>query len=207
MFSLDAGKTYYISTLEGELSGSFETKIEMPIITTAASITYTCSDIASFSIDLFAFDAAGNTDSATANVTVDGVLTTYSGFPVGSWDNGAPTMGSRAVIDDALVTAGTSIEACACDVNAALTIESGDYLRVNGAITVAAAGVLTVDNGGSVVQVNDNADVTNNGSITVEKITPTMAAQSFMISGSPMTGETREGVFGDCTYCTKSRHS
>jgi hypothetical protein len=194
--ALEADKTYYMTVFDGDLgvTGTYITTIDMAIRTTAATREYSCSDIGVVEETLYVFDAAGTTDSATADVTVAGVLTTYSG---GSWDNGTPTMGSRAVIDDALVTAGTSIEACACDVNAALTIESGDYLRVNDAITVAAAGVLSVDNGGSVLQVNDNADVTNNGSITVEKITPTMAAKSFMFSGSPMTAETREGVFGN----------
>jgi hypothetical protein len=200
--ALEVDKTYYMTVfdLDPSVTGTYITTIDMAIRTTAATKEYSCSDIGVVEETLYVFDAAGTTDSATADVTVAGVLTTYSG---GSWDNGTPTMGSRAVINDALVTAGTSIEACACDVNAALTIESGDYLRVNDAITVAAAGVLTVDNGGSVVQVNDNADVTNNGSITVEKITSTMAAQSFMISGSPMTGETRDGVF-DTSYIVRN---
>ncbi|WP_189342911.1 hypothetical protein, partial [Ulvibacter litoralis] len=42
---------------------------------------------------------------------------------------------------------------------------------------------------------DDSAIVSNNGSITVEKITPTLAEKTFMIMGSPMTSETREDVY------------
>ncbi|MDB9801296.1 hypothetical protein OAB94_02845, partial [Flavobacteriaceae bacterium] len=123
--TLEANKTYYMSSLSISFGGplstdTFTTTIDQAIRTTAATREYDCADIGTVVETLYVFDAAGNVDSATADVTVQGVLTTYT---AGIWDNGAPTMGSKAVINTPLVTNGTSIEACACDVNAALTIE------------------------------------------------------------------------------------
>jgi hypothetical protein len=76
------------------------------------------------------------------------------------------------------------------------TIPAGTFVKSNGNITVDPGASLLVQHEGSLVQVDDAASVTNNGTISVEKTTPNMAAQSFMVSGSPMTTETREGVFG-----------
>ena len=195
--ALTANMTYYMSVGDYNAGlGTYSLGIDMPIITTAASTTYTCADIGTFPVTLYAFDAAGNIDSCVSTVTVDGVLTTYTG---GAWDNGVPNLGSKAVIDDVLGTGGTSIEACSCDINngAILIVNDGDYLLVNGDITVAPTGVISVDNTGSVVQIDDTATATNNGIINVRKETPIMAAKSFMVSGSPMTMETRAGVYGN----------
>ncbi|MBV1923810.1 MAG: T9SS type A sorting domain-containing protein, partial [Flavobacteriaceae bacterium] len=57
-------------------------------------------------------------------------------------------------------------------------------------------GTLLVEHEGSVVQVNDLATATNLGSITVSKLTPNLGPKGFMILGSPMSEETREGVYG-----------
>ncbi|MBV1929244.1 MAG: hypothetical protein KUG81_07000, partial [Gammaproteobacteria bacterium] len=195
--ALVAGNTYYMSIGDYNAgTGGYSITTDMALRTTAANITYTCEDIGTFPVDLYAFDAAGNTDTCVSTVTVDGVLTTYTG---GAWDNGAPNLGSKAVIADLLTTGGTSIEACSCelfDAVSLLRISDGDYLLVDGNISVAPGADLIVDNGGSVVQKNDAATVINNGNINVTKITPNLAAKTFMISGSPMTTETREGVFG-----------
>ncbi|MDB4299266.1 hypothetical protein N9906_04625, partial [Flavobacteriaceae bacterium] len=193
--TLEANKTYYISTASVEAPGdigTFTTTIDQAIRTTAATREYDCADIGTVVETLYVFDAAGNVDSATADVTVQGVLTTYT---AGIWDNGAPTMGSKAVINTPLVTNGTSIEACACDVNAALTIEGGDYLRVNSDIVINATGSLTVAHTGSVVQVQETATTTNGGAISVLVDTPDLDVLDFMVMGSPMSAETREGVW------------
>jgi hypothetical protein len=123
-----------------------------------------------------------------------------------SWDGTAWSLGASpsnleiAVINGDFTT-GASNDG---DLDAALvflntgttTIPAGTFMKSQGDIEIDASASLLVQHEGSVVQVDDASTVTNDGSITVEKITPSMAAQSFMISGSPMTGETREGVFG-----------
>ena len=85
-----------------------------------------------------------------------------------------------------------------------LTVNSGGSLTISeissltavGDLTINSGGSLTVAHTGSVVQTQDAVTVTNNGTIEVQTITPAMAEKSFMIIGSPMTSETRAGVYG-----------
>jgi hypothetical protein len=112
------------------------------------------------------------------------------------WSNGVPTSNMTAIIDEDYSTSTANIEACTLVINSGktLTIPDGTYAKVEGDITV--NGTLFVANEGSLVQVDDAATVTNNGSITVRKITPFLAPRYFMVMGSPMTAETRSGVYG-----------
>ncbi|MDB4175640.1 hypothetical protein N9766_04725, partial [Flavobacteriaceae bacterium] len=76
--TLEANKTYYMSSFSisfgGPLStGTFTTTIDQAIRTTAATREYDCADIGTVVETLYVFDAAGNVDSATADVTVQGV--------------------------------------------------------------------------------------------------------------------------------------
>ena len=116
-----------------------------------------------------------------------------------SWDNGTPDNSTEAIINgdyDTTVT-GLSIDACEIIINDGfiLTIATGDFLKTESDITV--EGSLIVENGGSVVQVVDLATVTKgiSGFISVEKITPVLTDRDFTIMSSPMSGETREGVY------------
>ncbi|GHC56156.1 GEVED domain-containing protein [Ulvibacter litoralis] len=90
-----------------------------------------------------------------------------------------------------------NIEACSLTITsgATVTVASGKFIRVQGDITVNAGTSLLVQHEGSLVQVNDAASVTNNGTISIQKTTPTLAEKKFMIMGSPMTAETREDVY------------
>ncbi len=56
-------------------------------------------------------------------------------------------------------------------------------------------GTLVVEHQGSVVQVNPNATVIKNGTINVNITTPILQQRDFMVMGSPMDSETRNGVF------------
>lgn len=113
------------------------------------------------------------------------------------WSNGAPNSNLMAIIDENYSTAIANIEACTLIINAGknVTVPDGTYIKVEGDITV--NGTLFIASEGSLVQVNDAATVTNNGSITVQKITPFLEPKYFMVMGSPMTAETRSGVYGN----------
>jgi uncharacterized lipoprotein YddW (UPF0748 family) len=156
--------------------------------------TFACADLGIQPVILTVVDSNGNSASATAMVTVVGNPTTYS---AGTWDNGAPTFGSSARFsgDYNTATDGGSIDACSCEVDATrtLTVAGGDYLNIESDITV--NGTLIVEHQGSVVQTDNNALVTNNGTINVLLSTPNLASRDFMILGSPMTGETRGSVW------------
>ena len=190
-FSLLAGHTYYLNYF-GNVSGflTFDLVVDSPIIVTEAAV-YTCADIGDNPETLYIFDLGGNIDSCDTIVSISGTDTEYVG---GGWLNGAPNLGSLALVTDNLNTAGTSIEACSCQVDGSLTIDDGDYLQVSSDIVV--NGILNVAHQGSLVQTDEDAVTTNNGVITVTKTTPNLSAQDFMIMGSPMTDETREGVYG-----------
>lgn len=161
---------------------------------TAGQTTFTCKDVGqTFNVTLTVEDDYANKSSCTATVTVAAATTTYSGS---SWSNGAPGPGSNAKISSNYNTATTgSIDACSCEVDATktLTIAAEDYLNVTKDITV--NGNLIVEHQGSVVQLEDNATVANNGVINVEYTTPFMLPRTFLVMGSPMTSETRNGVF------------
>ena len=90
-----------------------------------------------------------------------------------------------------------SINACTLTVNANKTLTVADASYINVVNEIVVDGTLNVSNSGSVVQTKDGSSVTNNGTITVEKTTPVMSSGLFMISGSPMSAESREGVFSN----------
>ncbi|WP_203293831.1 S8 family serine peptidase [Luteirhabdus pelagi] len=124
-------------------------------------------------------------------------ITTFTG---GSWNNGADDIAKRVVIDDDYNTSlDGDIEACSFTLKAGntLRVTSADHLRVDGDITVESGATLIIEHEGSLVQIDDSAIVTNNGTIEVQKTTPFLNARDFMIMGSPMTAETRNGVYTD----------
>ena len=116
----------------------------------------------------------------------------------GSWSNGLPTSGKVVTISSNYnsATNGGSITACAITVSsgATLTIAAGDYLNVTNDIVI--DGNLVVQHEGSVVQANNSSLTYNNGNITVQKTTPNLSGTDFMILGSPMSAESRTGVYG-----------
>ncbi|WP_420378338.1 T9SS type A sorting domain-containing protein [Gilvibacter sp.] len=119
--------------------------------------------------------------------------TTWSG---GSWSAGVPDKTTSAIIADNYDTATQgSISACECTINTGvtLTVGAGDYLETSFNIIV--DGTLDVAHEGSVVQMDPTAQTINNGSINVRKSTPVLAAKDFMLMASPMSAESRDGVY------------
>ncbi len=175
--------------------------IERQVIGSAGT---TLTDGSTASIDFTIGEIAVNT-------ITDGSTTLTQGFHQGEWtlcnglttytDSGwsasAPTSNKQVIIDSDYDSGLLgSIDACEILINSGktLTISAGDYLKVENDIIV--NGSLLVAHEGSLVQVNDNAIANNNGAITVQKLTPVLGPKGFMILGSPMSAETREGVYG-----------
>jgi hypothetical protein len=122
--------------------------------------------------------------------------TTYTNA---GWNPSIPTSNTQVIIDSDYDTAivGASIDACEIIINSGftLTISAGDYVKIENDILV--NGSLLVAHEGSLVQVEDLAIATNNGSIEIHKITPVATGNSFSILGSPLSGTTRGGAFID----------
>ncbi len=171
---------------------------------TISKNTFTCKDLGPNLVDFTVEDDYGNKSTCTATVTIVAPTTSYTS---GVWNNGTPHAGSNARISQNYDTSAKgSIDACTCEIDATktLTVAANDYLNVTKDITV--NGNLIVQHQGSVVQFEDNATVANNGVINVEYTTPFMLPKTFLITGSPMTTETRNGAFGNSFSGSKTTY-
>ncbi|WP_299767688.1 T9SS type A sorting domain-containing protein [uncultured Dokdonia sp.] len=133
-------------------------------------------------------------------VNLDSCPTTTTYTTAGGWDNGVPTEAVRAIIADDYDTSAMGlgdITACTLTINAGatLTVEDGNFVSVLNDITV--NGTLDISNEGSLVQVNEAAETFNNGTISVEKITPTIDDRNYVAMSSPVTAEARDRVYGN----------
>ncbi|MCF6306994.1 MAG: choice-of-anchor J domain-containing protein [Flavobacteriaceae bacterium] len=138
--------------------------------------------------DFFVDNFRAKTQSCTGGTTTWSTL---------GWDNGVPNNTMNAVIDFAYGTGTTgNLDVCSLTVtaNGLLEIDPGNYVKVEEHILVESGGILAIFHEGSLVQVDDLAPVTNNGTIGVTKTTPVNGGTSFSILGSPMSGTTRSGA-------------
>jgi hypothetical protein len=145
-------------------------------------------------VDPCNFDAGEVEDYRVQIIDPCTTTTTFTG----TWDSGAPTNGVRAVVNSSLTLSGTNLEACSLVIgtDAIVTINSGQYARIQGNIVV--NGTLIVEHEGSVVQVFDsgNTSLGISGHIEVRKTTPVLEPLGFMFLSSPVSNETRDGVYG-----------
>ena len=129
-----------------------------------------------------------------------GLTKTWNGFEwqVGGILSGPPTTLDTAIIQSDYDTLfdGGSIDAYSLivDFNTELLVVEDTYVNIILDVTV--NGTLNVLDKGSVVQTDETAVAINNGTILIEKITTLLNDVDFTILGSPMSGETREGVYG-----------
>jgi len=116
------------------------------------------------------------------------------------WDNGVPDASVEAIIDEDYDTSTMglgNISACSLIVssNASLTVADGNFIEIENDITV--EGTLNIAHQGSLVQVAEDAVTINNGNINIEKTTPSVEGRNFVALSSPMSGETRDQVYGN----------
>jgi len=115
----------------------------------------------------------------------------------GGWDNGIPDGSLSAIINDNYDTAiQGDIITCNLTISSDFTLTVGDNTFVNVTNDIVVNGALTIANQGSIVQAGE-AQTINNGTIQVQKTTPLLNPREFIVLGSPMSGETTSGVYGD----------
>ncbi len=199
----DAGEEYTLGTATDEVDGETSNSPLSILIPSDASLGQTVMRV---STQYYAYPTScqqsfdGEVEDYTLNVidsslACNGLSTTWNGS---SWSNGIPDADTFVIIDGTYNTGAAdtgSFDACALQVDAALTVAGDTYINIDGDITINATGSLTVAHTGSVVQVQDAAVVTNNGAISVLVDTPTLDILDFMVMGSPMSAETRESVW------------
>ena len=165
-------------------------------------------DVGENSANTLPFDLAGNLRKIDGNedttTTIDigayeaSLLpcmesTTYT--QLDGWSNGIPNNTKNAIFQDSYSTAIDNIDACSCSINsgATVTVTTGGFLKIDRDITV--DGNLIVEHQASVVQIQEEAQVINNGNIDVQVTTPFLKPRDFMLLGSPMTLEARDNVY------------
>lgn len=129
------------------------------------------------------------------SIACDG--TTFSGTDWGA--QGEPDVSKTAMVTSDYSTSDFgSIEACSLMIsnNATLTIAAGDHLNISGDILIEPNSSLIIEHTGSLVQKDNAAIFTNNGNVEVRLTTGVLNARDFIMAGSPVESETREGAFG-----------
>lgn len=130
----------------------------------------------------------------SAFVTCVGITKTWDGAiwsPLGAPD------GSNPVIINGNYDTNLhgNLNACSLTVNSGvtLTVSANNYLQTENSITI--DGILLIEHQGSLVQIDEDAVVLNNGTINVNVTTPNLASRDFMIMGSPMNNESVTNVW------------
>ncbi|MBX2827381.1 MAG: T9SS type A sorting domain-containing protein [Flavobacteriaceae bacterium] len=155
-----------------------------------AGLGVDCTNFPGMQITGDSFDCSG----AALPQTCSGQMITYTNAL--GWQPQAPTLDDEVrLLDDYDTAIEGSFQACNLSIepSTTLTVRANDFIEVLGDIDV--TGSLIVEHTGSIVQINDNAQVFNNGTINVNVTTPDLASRDFMVLGSPMTSETRTGVY------------
>ncbi|EDM45497.1 thermolysin [unidentified eubacterium SCB49] len=174
------------------VNGGFPEHCGNPVTISLSQSSFSCKDIGDVTVTVTADDGAGGIGTCEATVTVVGATST---FTESGWDV-PPSTGSKAVIDAPYITSvDGNLDVCSCELNADLSIAADDYVKIEGNLKVNSGSHLYIAHTGSLVQVDDNAVVTNEGDITVNVTTPFVKPRDIILSGSPMSGETRSGVY------------
>lgn len=188
----DASETVIMSDYLGSISTG---TIQVPVnANTDGTITMRVRNSFFEAPDPCNFDAGEVEDYIVQIIDPCTTTTTYTG----TWDSGFPTSGIRAVVNSDITLNATNLEACSLEIGtgAVVTISGGQYARIQGNIVV--NGTLIVEHEGSVVQVINSGGTTLglNGLVEVRKTTPVLAPLGFMFLSSPVSNESRDGVYG-----------
>lgn len=126
-------------------------------------------------------DGNGSTAIATGTVSM-GNTTTWTG----TWDHGAPTSTSAAIIA-ANYSIAASITCCSLTVNnnAIVVIPSGFTVTINGALTVS-SGSFTLQNNANLIQ---TSNVANSGNIIVNRSSSALKRLDYSLWSTPVDGQ------------------
>ena len=142
----------------------------------------------------------GNEIWVIDNINIKGQLPLNTTWDGTNWLSGSPTTSTKAIINGNYNTlTNGSIQACECQLNSPYTltvdatslsktfVESQGKIDNNGSIIVA--------DGSSIVQVNDEAINTGNGTYTINKTSTPYVQYDYTFWSSPIVGETIGSVF------------
>ncbi len=105
---------------------------------------------------------------AVDNIKIEGQIPQSTTWNGSSWSAGIPTSSIKAIFDGNYTSSsnGGNVEACSCLINSGkkVTISNNDYLESQSELTI--NGELNIDNNGSLIQVNDEANNIGNIALT-----------------------------------------
>jgi murein tripeptide amidase MpaA len=133
--------------------------------------------------------------SGTVTITVP-TTTTWNG---NSWDNGAPTSSTAAIIAGNY-NVSENLNACTLTVNnnAVVAIPSNYNVTLNGALTVS-SGSFTLYNNANLIQ---SSNVANSGNIIVKRETAALMLSDYVLWSSPVAGQQLQS-FSPATLATR----
>lgn len=128
------------------------------------------------------------TEANSAPTTVSINTTTWTSASGGSWDNGAPTATTAAVIAYDYTSSG-NLDACSLTVNndAVVVISSGDVVSLSGGLTVATGSSFTLENEAYLLQ--EGSSNPNSGNITVKQESQALMRLDYGLWSSPVENQ------------------
>ncbi len=131
---------------------------------------------------------SANETWAMDNIILSGRKEIFSTWNGSSWVGGTPTSSVKAIIDGNYSTASGNLQACKCEIKATrtVTIRSGEFFNIQSDFIN--NGIITIEDGGSLVQKNDFA--VNGGILNVKRYTTPMSRYDYTYWSSPVQGQT-----------------
>jgi len=116
-----------------------------------------------------------------------GLNTTWTSALGGSWDNGAPTSATAAIISFDY-SEPANIDACSLTItnNAIVTIPTGFKVTLNAPVTVEAGSSFTLNNDANLIQTNKLS--VNSGDVTVKRNSNALKRLDYTLWSSPVSG-------------------
>ncbi|WP_300570473.1 T9SS sorting signal type C domain-containing protein, partial [Flavobacterium sp.] len=150
--------------------------------TTGTGSSYTISGLAP---GTYTFTVASGpcTSSSSGSIVILPSQTAWNGS---SWSAGAPSLGRSVVISgNYLTSSGGSFSCCSLTINpgASIRILKNDFIEIQNELTN--NGTVTIDDSGSLVQINNAS--TNTGNITMKR-EALIDARDYVYWSSPVTG-------------------
>ena len=170
----------------------------------ATTVTLTISDISTLIGYQFYCQVRENSttcySASNAVMIIAGQSTTWQSAPVNTWSNGVPTLNTPVIIDNDYDTTNgfsPSFNACSLTINngKTVTIRATTYANIQNDLTVNAGGNLTVENNGSLVMIDDNGVVTNNGTTQIKRTATGIRGYDYVYWASPVIGQSIDAIY------------
>lgn len=162
----------------------------------ASTNTLTISDISTIVDYQFYCEVWENTNTCfRASNAIKIVPSSSTTWTAAGWSNGIPTLNKAAIITSNYDTANastspfpTSFDACSLTINspAIVSVQANDYINIKNDLTVNSGATLNIENNGSLVMINDNGIVTNNGTTNIKRTSTPYERYDYIYWSSPV---------------------